>query len=121
MGGEAGAADAGAASVALPVFPARPLRCEVWDAQESELHDPSKVLLPGHCRRFRASAGGDRVAPEGDPAPAAPGYLALGAVGEARGTRGGRLHASPGEEMNFATSELARLPDLKHLGGGAGR
>lgn len=66
-GGEARPASAGSARVVPFAFPARPQGCEVRDPQESELRNPSKVLLPEGCSRVWASAGGDRVAPHLDP------------------------------------------------------
>lgn len=72
MGGEARSADSGSDStwVAPLAFPAPLEDCEVPDPQESELRNPSKVLLSEDCPRLATSAGGDGSAPNLDPTPA---------------------------------------------------
>lgn len=116
-GGEARPAGAGSARVVPFAFPARPQGCEVRDPQESELRNPSKVLLPEGCSRVWASAGGDTSGP----APALSDHLAFASVGKVRGTRGSPLHASPGDEVNSAYSSPARPPDPKRLRAGGRR
>lgn len=99
LGGEAGSADAGSGStwVAPLAFPAPLSYCEVPDPQESELRNPSKVLLPGGCSRLGASAGGDRGALNLNPTPAVFGLPYSQGAEAVPGTRGGHLQASPGD------------------------
>lgn len=76
-----------------------------WDPQESELRNPSKVLVPKDC-----SGSGRECGERQDTAPTI--CWSPRCRGGADGTwdTWGHLHASPSDEVNFAPSSIARPP-----------
>lgn len=122
LGSEAGCADAGSGSAGwFPLIPPVPHRgCEVPGPQESELRNPSEVLLPEGCAGFRASVGETGSPQNWTPHP----QLLTASLSGLRGRYEGHVgttFASPGLAVDSASISLACRPDPEHQCGGVGR
>lgn len=124
LGGEAGSAAAGSGSawVAPLDSPTRLGGCEVPDPQESELRNSSEVLLQEDCSglgRVREATGSPQI---WTPHLQFADYLALGAMGTVRGTRGDTFTLHPMIRLNLPQARLLASWTLsKHLCGGERR